>query len=90
MILKTMKKAIYEPENTTEKVETYEVDYIDNISSAKKVYNYNHSFTSLDLKLNNGDSLCLLLSENQEGTEKMLYEHVFLLNNSGQTIERII
>lgn len=36
MILKTMKKAIYEPENTTEKVETYEVDYIDNISSAKK------------------------------------------------------
>ena len=48
MILKTMKKAIYEPENTTEKVETYEVDYIDNISSAKKVYNYNsYIFTSL-------------------------------------------
>lgn len=89
MILKTMRKKKYDVENSTETVETYEINYISNIKEINKVFNYNELSTSVNLIFNDNSSQIFLLSEKEDNAEKMLYESVFLLNDRGQTIERL-
>lgn len=89
MILKTMRKKKYDVENSTETVETYEINYISNIKEINKVFNYNELSTSVNLIFNDNSSQIFLLSEKEDNAEKMLYESVFLLNDKGQTIERL-
>ena len=90
MILKTMRKKIYEPENSTDKDETYEINYIDKIKTINRIFNYEKLFTTLDITFEDNTKLLLLLSERENNAEKMLYENVFLLNDKGETIERLI
>lgn len=90
MILKTMRKKKYDLKDATESVETYEINFIGNIKSVNKVYNYNEMSTSLGLYFNDDSSQIFLLSEKEDNAEKMLYENVFLLNDKGETIERLI
>lgn len=89
MILKTMRKKKYDVENSTETVETYEINHISNIKEINKVFNYNELSTSVNLIFNDNSSQIFLLSEKEDNAEKMLYESVFLLNDKGQTIERL-
>lgn len=88
MILKTMRKM----ENNLKKhsSEIYEVNYVANIKGINKVFNYDELFTSVNLIFNDNSSQILLLSEKENNAEKMLYENVFLLNDKGQTIDRLI
>ena len=88
MILKTMRKKKYDLENHS--LETYEVNYVANIKEINKVFNYDELFTSVNLIFNDNSSQIVLLSEKENNAEKMLYESVFLLNDKGQTIERLV
>lgn len=90
MILKTMRKKIYEPENSTEKIETYEINYIDKIKTINRIFNYEQLFTTLNLTFEDNSTLLFLLSERLDNAEKMLYDNVFLLNDKGETIERLV
>lgn len=90
MILKTMRKIIYEPENSTEKIETYEINYIDKIKTINRIFNYEQLFTTLNLTFEDNSTLLFLLSERLDNAEKMLYDNVFLLNDKGETIERLV
>lgn len=88
MILKTIRNKKYDEKNHS--IETYEVGYISNIKEINKVFNYNELFTSVNLIFNDNSSLIMSLSEKENNAEKMLYEKVFLLNDKGQTIERLV
>lgn len=88
MILKTMRKRKYDLEvNSAERYETY---YISNIKEVNKVFDYNELSTDVILVFNDNSTLNLALSVKENNAEKMLYDNVFLLNDKGQTIERII
>lgn len=90
MILKTMRRKIYIPEESTEKNENYEVNYIGNIAQAIKMFDYKELSTDITLVFNDKSTLRLALSVKEDNAEKMLYDNVFLLNDKGETIERLI
>lgn len=90
MILKTMRKRTYEPENSTDKIETYEVTYIDNIKSLNRVFSCQKLESYLDIQYQDGSKNALIISEKDVDVEKMLYEYIFILNDKGETIDRII
>lgn len=91
MILKTMRKRKYDLEvNSTEKTEKYEVTYISDIKEINRVFDYNGLSTDVVLVFNDNSTLTLALSVKEDNAEKMLYDNVFLLNDKGENIERLV
>lgn len=90
MVLKTMRRKIYNPDDSTEKFENYEVNYIGNVAQVIRTFDYKELSTDITLVFNDNSTLRLVLSVEENNAEKMLYDNVFLLNDKGETIERLI
>lgn len=97
MILKLTGKRQYniEKEDSTENyiIESFETDYIGNISKVKRSVPGNHrkdNNENLTIDFNDGSQMCLVIGEFKNGTYYPCYKNVFLMNDEGKTIERLI
>ena len=93
MVLKTVKRRKYDIENST-KSETYlETDYfadIDYINKSLPLEHKDEKTENIKLCFKDGRELVLILRTLKNNSWVDNYEHVFLMNDEGKTIERII
>ena len=93
MVLKTVKRRKYDIENST-KSETYlETDYfadIDYINKSLPLEHKDGKTENITLHFKDGREICLILRTLENNGWIDNYEHVFLMNDEGKTIERII
>ena len=81
MVLKTVTQRKYENEDSTESNTYLVTDYYSDIEFINK---------ALPLEHKDGREICLILRTLENNGWIDNYEHVFLMNDEGKTIERII
>jgi len=93
MVLKTVKKKFYEVENSTERDTYLETDYysdINYISKSLPLDKQNKKTENIKLIFKDGRELVIILRTFEINAWIDNYEHVFLMNDDGKTIERLI
>ena len=93
MILKTVGKSDYKIEESTISRKMHDTNYYFNISHLDRhrpVEPKEGDCEVLTLTFNNGESISLILFDYENDTYKAVYEHVYLMNDKGETVERIL
>lgn len=95
MVLKTVKRRKYDIENSTESETYLETDYfadIDYINKSLPLEHKDEKTENIKLCFKDGRELILILRTLKNNANAWVdnYEHVFLMNDEGKTIERII
>lgn len=93
MILKTIKNRKYEIENSTESETLLETDYysdIDYVNKSLPLEHQDEKTENIKLCFKDGREITLILRTFKNNAWVDNYKHVFLMNDEGKTIERII
>ena len=93
MILKTVTQRKYENEDSTESNTYLVTDYYSDIEFINKALPLEHKdgkTEHITLHFKDGREICLILRTLENNGWIDNYEHVFLMNDEGKTIERII
>ena len=93
MVLKTVKRRQYDIENSTESETYLETDYFADIDYVLKSLPLEHKdekTENIKLCFKDGRELIFVLRTLKNNVWVDNYEHVFLMNDEGKTIERII
>ena len=93
MILKTVGKRKYEVKDSTIIKEQNETQYFSDIKYVRRCFPTNPKegdCESINIHFNNGQELSLILFDYENDTYKAVYEHVYLMNDKGETVERIL
>lgn len=93
MVLKTVKRSQYDIEDSTESNTYLDTDYYSDIEFINKALplEYQDGKTeNITLHFKDGREICLILRTLENNGWIDNYEHVFLMNDEGKTIERII
>ena len=93
MVLKTVKRRQYDIENSTESETYLETDYITDIGYISRSLPLEHKdekTENIKMCFKDGRELIFILSTLKNNVWVDKYEHVFLMNDEGKTIERLV
>lgn len=93
MILKTIKKENFETEESTESNLALITQYYDNIDYIDKFLSLEHRdgmAEYIKISFRNGNEISLILRNLENDTWIDSYQNVFLMNDDGKTIEKIV
>lgn len=93
MVLKTVKERKYELEDATESNTYLETEYYSGIEFINKSLPLEHQegkTENINLHFRDGKQICLVLRTLEKNVWVDNYENVFLMNDEGKTIERLV
>lgn len=93
MVLKTITKRKYDDESTTESHTYLETNYYSDISYVSKNLPLEHTdgkVESMTLHFKDDNEILLVLRTLEDNVWIENYQNVFLMNDKGETIERIV